>query len=102
MILSQFLRLFLAVAVSGTVSALLSGCHRADEHKAPPPPAVTVASVEAKEIVEWDEFTGRIEPIESVEVRPRVSGYIREVKFKSGELVKKGDVLFLIDPRWHQ
>ena len=98
----QFLRLFLAVAVSGTGLALLAGCNRASERKAPPPPAVTVAPVEAKEIVEWDEFTGRIEPVESVEVRPRVSGYIREVKFQSGQLVKKGDVLFLIDPRWHQ
>jgi RND family efflux transporter MFP subunit len=58
--------------------------------------------VERKEIVEWDEFTGRIEPIESVEVRPRVSGYIQDVRFQSGQLVKKGDVLFQIDPRWHQ
>src|SRR6185436_8525552 len=62
----------------------------------------TVATVEQKEIVEWDEFTGRIEPVESVDVRPRVSGYIQEVKFQSGQLVKKGDVLLLIDPRWHQ
>ena len=58
--------------------------------------------MERKEIVEWDEFTGRIEPIESVEVRPRVSGYIQDVQFQSGQLVKKGDVLFQIDPRWHQ
>ena len=57
--------------------------------------AVTVAPVEQKEIVEWDEFTGRTEPVESVEVRPRVSGYIQEVRFQSGQLVKKGDVLFV-------
>ena len=68
----------------------------------PPPPAVTVASVEQKDLVEWEEFTGRTEPVESVEVRPRVSGYIQEVRFQSGQLVKKGDVLFVIDPRWHQ
>jgi len=52
--------------------------------------------------VEWDEFTGRTEPVEAVDVRPRVSGYIQEVRFQSGQLVKKGDVLFVIDPRWHQ
>ncbi len=63
---------------------------------------MTVAPVEQREIVEWDEFTGRIEPVESVEVRPRVSGYIQEVRFQSGQLVKKGDVLFVVDPRWHQ
>jgi RND family efflux transporter MFP subunit len=66
------------------------------------PPIVTVAPVEQREIVEWDEFTGRTEPVESVEVRPRVSGYIQEVRFQSGQLVKKGDVLFVIDPRWHK
>ncbi len=69
----------------------------------PPPLAkVTVASIEQREIIEWDEFTGRTEAVESVEIRPRVSGYIQEVRFQSGPLVKKGDVLFVIDPRWHQ
>ena len=53
-------------------------------------------------MVEWEEFTGRTEAVESVEVRPRVSGYIQEVRFQSGQLVRKGDVLFVIDPRWHQ
>ena len=66
------------------------------------PPAVTVAPVERQELVEWDEFTGRTEAIETVDVRPRVSGHIQEVRFESGKLVKKGDVLFVIDPRWHQ
>jgi RND family efflux transporter MFP subunit len=61
-----------------------------------------VAPVEQKEIVEWSEFTGRTEPVDSVEVRPRTSGYIQEVRFQSGQLVKKGDVLFVIDPRWNQ
>ncbi len=61
-----------------------------------------MAPVEQKEIVEWSEFTGRTEPVESVEIRPRTSGYIQEVRFQSGQLVKKGDVLFVIDPRWNQ
>jgi len=79
-----------------------TGCSRSAAQQRPPPPSVTVAPVEQKEIVEWDEFTGRTEPVQSVEVRPRVSGYIQEVRFQSGQLVKKGDVLFVIDARWHQ
>ncbi|MDB6038258.1 MAG: rane protein [Verrucomicrobiales bacterium] len=78
------------------------GCKPNAKPQTPPPPAVTVATVDEKELVEWSEFTGRAEPVEAVEVRPRVSGYIQEVRFQSGQLVKKGDVLFLIDPRWHQ
>src|SRR5438445_7313290 len=81
---------------------LASGCGRAAAQQKPNPPTVTVAAVEQREIVEWDEFTGRTEPVQSVEVRPRVSGYIQEVRFQSGQLVKKGDVLFVIDPRWHK
>src|SRR5437773_7850739 len=85
-------------------SALLFsvGCGRQLAEQRLPPPSVTVAPVERQELVEWDEFTGRTEPVESVEVRPRVSGYIQEVRFQSGQLVKKSDVLFVIDPRWHQ
>lgn len=90
------------VLLLGTLVLLLAGCDRKATQPKLPPPSVTVATVEKKEIVEWDEFTGRIEPVESVEVRPRVSGYIQEVRFQSGQLVKKGDVLFVIDPRWHQ
>jgi len=58
--------------------------------------------VEKKEVIEWQECTGRIEPVETVEVRPRVSGYIQGIKFQSGQMVRKGDVLVRIDPRWHQ
>ena len=82
--------------------SLITGCNRSTAQPAPPVPTVTVRPVSTQEIVEWDEFTGRIEAVESVEIRPRVSGYIQEVKFQSGQLVKKGDVLFVIDPRWHQ
>ncbi len=89
-------------ALALALLALLSGCGKRQVTKLPPAPMVTVAPVEQKEVVEWDEFTGRTEPVESVEVRPRVSGYIEAVKFQSGQLVKKGDVLFVIDPRWHK
>jgi RND family efflux transporter MFP subunit len=91
-----------AVLLLGVVVVVSAGCERKIARQTPPPPSVTVAPIERKEIVEWDEFTGRIEPVESVEVRPRVSGYIQEVRFRSGQLVKKGEVLFAIDPRWHQ
>ena len=92
---------FAAVALSGVV-ALATGCGQSAAQQRPPAPAVTVASVERKEIVEWDEFTGRTEAVERVEVRPRVSGHVQEIRFQSGQLVKKGDVLFVIDPRWHK
>jgi multidrug efflux system membrane fusion protein len=84
------------------LAAAATGCGRNAVHTKPALPAVTVAPVEQKDVVESDEFTGRVEPVESVEIRPRVSGYIQEVKFQSGQLVKKGDLLFQIDPRWHQ
>ena len=60
------------------------------------------APVEQKQIVEWSEFTGHTVPVDTVDIRPRVSGYIQKVEFQSGQLVKKGDVLFVIDPRWNQ
>lgn len=96
------LQFILSIAAVGLMAAFLAGCGAAPASPPPPPPSVTVAPVEQKEVIEWDEFTGRTEPVESVEIRPRVSGYIQEVRFQSGQMVKKGDVLFVIDPRWHQ
>lgn len=99
----KFFRLTASLTTIAAASLALTGCNRSEaQTAAPPPPAVTVAPVEHQQIVEWEEFTGRTEPVESVEIRPRVSGYIQDVKFQSGQLVKKGDVLFTIDPRWHQ
>jgi RND family efflux transporter MFP subunit len=91
----------LAISAS-LLSAMLGGCGRSAAKPIPPPPAVTVAAVEQREIVEWEEFTGRTEAVEAVEVRPRVSGHIEEVRFQSGQLVRKGDILFVIDPRWYK
>src|SRR5438552_508439 len=98
----NFFRLNVPSLAMASVLLLSVGCGRQLAEQRPSPPVVTVAPVERQELVEWDEFTGRTEPVESVEVRPRVSGYIQEVRFQSGQLVKKGDVLFVIDPRWHQ
>jgi multidrug efflux system membrane fusion protein len=63
------------------------------------PPDVKIAQPLAQDVTEWDEYTGRIEAISSVDVRARVSGYLEKVNFKAGEKVKKGDLLFLIDPK---
>jgi len=66
---------------------------------APPPPKVKVVQPVAREITEWDEFTARLDAVDSVEVRPRVSGYLQSIHFQDGAIVQKGDLLFLIDPR---
>jgi RND family efflux transporter MFP subunit len=87
---------------AAVVTGLITGCGHGAAQQQMPPPNVTVAPVEQKDIVEWSDFTGRIQPVDSVDVRPRVSGYIQEIRFKSGQLVNKGDVLFVIDPRWNQ
>ena len=64
-----------------------------------PPTEVNVATVVAKRVAQWDEFTGRIEAVESVELRPRVGGYLTGVHFEEGGIVAKGDLLFTIDDR---
>ena len=66
---------------------------------APPAPPVTVAKPLVKDMEEWSDFTGQFEARESVEVRARVSGYLKSVNFTDGQLVKKGDLLFVIEPR---
>src|SRR5829696_700358 len=65
----------------------------------PPPPSVAGARPLQKVINEWDEFTGRFTAVETVEVRARVSGFIDSIHFKEGQIVKQGDLLFVIDPR---
>src|SRR5579864_681841 len=93
--------LLLSAAVS-IIALALSACARneaAEAHAAPPAPQVTVASAISRKVTESDEFTGRFEAVERVEIRPRVSGYISSINFTEGSEVKKGDVLFVIDPR---
>ena len=102
MITKKVLQLVLPAFSAGVLAVVLSGCEKQGPPPQFPPTAVTVATPEQKELVEWDEFTGRSAALEEVEIRPRVSGYIQEVKFQSGQLVKKGDVLFVIDPQWYQ
>lgn len=86
------------------MTVLLSGCEvQSDEAMAmPPPPEVDVAEVVVEPVTLWESFTGRVEAPETVDLRPRVSGYIHEVAFEEGELVQAGDLLFQIDPRPYQ
>jgi multidrug efflux system membrane fusion protein len=78
-----------------------AGC-RSDPPPPPPRPAVTVATVPERDVKEWDEFTGRLQAVDAVEIRPRVSGYIKRVAFAEGKEVRKGEVLFEIDARPYQ
>ena len=78
-----------------------SGCRKASAPQQGPLPVNVVTAIE-KEVNEWDEFTGRLEAVESVDIRPRVSGYITEIHFEAGAIVKKGDLLYVIDPRPYQ
>jgi multidrug efflux pump subunit AcrA (membrane-fusion protein) len=83
-----------AALVLPVVSAwFLTGCNSQPPAGAtgfPPPPTVTVAAVETREIIEHEEVVGRTEAVDSVEIRPRVSGYIQEVRFKSGLIPAPG------------
>ncbi len=90
--------------VLGVVAAALlgaAGCAREATAAAapPPPPAVDVARPVVREVVEWDEYTGRLAPAEQVEVRARVGGVVDAIHFTDGQLVERGDLLFVIDPR---
>ena len=84
----------------GLISALvLAGCGGGGPPDGPPPTAVSVARVVERSITEWDEFTGRIEAVESVALQPRVSGYIDKIHFTEGAVVAEGDLLVSIDDR---
>ena len=87
----------------GILSVLLTaaGCKKSSAPEQGPLP-VNVVTVIEKEVNEWDEFTGRLEAVESVDIRPRVSGYITEIHFEAGAIIKKGDLLYVIDPRPYQ
>jgi RND family efflux transporter MFP subunit len=89
-----------SLSLVGAIVAGIGGCSSdATTTPAVQAPQVSVAEALARDVTEWDEFTGRLEAVESVEVRPRVTGYIESVNFNEGSVVRKGDLLFVIDPR---
>jgi RND family efflux transporter MFP subunit len=93
------------ILIAGAVAFNLDRARAAEPSAAAAPsagPRVTVASVEEKLLAESDEITGHVEATETVELRARVSGHIDSVQFQAGQLVKEGDLLFMIDPRWYR
>ena len=89
-----------AVLLFPTLLILVAGCSRGGPPQgAPPPMEISVAVVPEREITEWDEYTGRLEAVDTVEIRPQVSGLLDRVAFAEGKEVHKGDLLFQIDPR---
>ena len=86
---------FLACAIA------LTGCEK--KKPPPPPPATVVVSKPLRTtLVDWDDYVGRFEAINSVDIRPRVTGYLQSIAFKDGQIVRKGQLLFIIDPRPYQ
>ena len=104
-LITAFLRSLPAAVRPGALAALafvvlLSGCGEAQKQQVVlPPPKVTVARPTQRTIVDHDEYVGRFVPVESVEIRARVSGYLAKVHFQDGQYVKQGDILFTIDKR---
>lgn len=90
-----------ALAV-GSTTLLLSGCDKPAQPPAASAPPVTVANPVKKTVTDWDEFTGRFDAIEQVQVRARVTGFVTGVEFKDGAIVKTGDLLYVIDPRQYE
>ena len=90
-----------ALALSVLIAMAIAACNSeaAPADAMPPAPEVSVATVLSKQVRQWDEFTGRVAAVETVELRPRVSGYVERVAFQEGQEVRKGDLLFAIDQR---
>jgi len=89
-----------AVAPAIVLAVALAGCERQQQAAAaPPPPPVTVTQPVKRTVTDWDEFTGRFEAVEEVQVRPRVGGSVTSVEFKDGDMVHTGDLLYVIDSR---
>jgi membrane fusion protein, multidrug efflux system len=96
-------RVFLALTTSILIALTAAGCgSQAATPSGPPAADVSIAPVVSRNVRQWDEFTGRISAVETVDLRPRVTGYIERVAYQEGQEVKKGDLLFVIDQRPYQ
>ena len=94
-------RFYAFCLVAAVLTGPLSGCNEAPAGPSGPPPAPTVgvATPVVRQIVEWDRYQGRLQAVQEVDVRAKVSGYLREIHFTDGQIVEEGDLLFVIDPR---
>ena len=81
------------VAGLAIASSMIAGC-AAKKPPPPPPPTVVVSKPLKTKVVDWDDYVGRFEAINSVDIRPRVSGYLQTIAFRDGQIVKKGQLLF--------
>lgn len=91
-----------AIAALLAVALAVTGCAKKKAEPPPPPPIVSVATPLVSSVTDWDDFVGHFEAVDTVQVRPRVSGYLQQVAFRDGQLVRKGQLLFVIDPRPYQ
>ena len=94
------MRPYRVIAASAFALLVLSGCGDPAEGQAPPAAApVSVAVPLARQVTDWDEFVGRFEAVQTVDVRARVGGYVQAVHFRDGQQVRRGQLLFTLDPR---
>src|SRR5690242_20101546 len=94
-----YTRLLLLSSLLASSLLALAGCGEAPKQAALPPPAVTVAKPVQRTIIDQDEYVGRFVAVDMVEIRARVSGYLEQVHFRDGQIVKQGDLLFTVDKR---
>ena len=94
----ELMRKITTASLAALIAALGAGC---SEPTPPPeaPPLVEVATPLSQHVADWDDYSGRFEPVDAVEIRPRVSGPIESVHFEDGQIVRQGQLLFVIDPR---
>jgi RND family efflux transporter MFP subunit len=85
--------------IASLLALALAACSSADEAQAPPAPSVTVAQPLVRQVTDWDDYVGRFEAVQSIEVRPRATGYLQRVHFADGQYVRAGQALFTIDAR---
>ncbi|WP_184082635.1 efflux RND transporter periplasmic adaptor subunit [Afipia massiliensis] len=92
----------LLVFVTIAVGSILTACDKPAQQPAASAPPVTVAQPTKRTVTDWDEFTGRFEAIQQVQIRARVTGFVTGIEFKDGAFVKTGDLLYVIDPRQYE
>ena len=96
---NKMLLLWGVVVAAAATALVLSGCDSAPPRAEPPPPKVTVAKPEVRQIADADQYNGWLQAVETVDIRARVRGHLDKIHFKDGDLVKKDQLLFELDPR---